>query len=317
MRKTPNKKQQGTQNNFQTLWRSLTDEPENTRFLVASVGLHLLVIFLLWFSWQGSQDIKVIKAPNSMQARLLTAAEIQQLQERKHVVQKKVSDTKKKKEQAKKKRREAEKKKKALKKKKQAEKKKRIADQRKAKETEKLRIKKLNDKRLKEQALEKQRQSEAKAEQDAREERRLSDVKKKNREQKMLDKLKALEIANLSREKLAFEQARQLELQQQKNAQNEFEISEVDRFKALIRAKITSRWHIPPKLKGKGLKLDLRINLLPNGELISAKVVQSSGKDSLDQSAELAANSIRVYPVPETSDIFERNFRQFRLRFSP
>ena len=117
MRKTPNKKQQGTQNNFQTLWRSLTDEPENTRFLVASVGLHLLVIFLLWFSWQGSQDIKVIKAPNSMQARLLTAAEIQQLQERKHVVQKKVSDTKKKKEQAKKKRREAEKKKKALKKK--------------------------------------------------------------------------------------------------------------------------------------------------------------------------------------------------------
>ena len=299
-------------NSVHTLWRSLLDEPKNKKYFVASMLLHVVVIFLLLFSWESSKELKILKVPNSIQAHVLSLEEIQMLQKMKQAEQKKLSDSKKKKKDLKRKKLEDKKKKLKLKKKKEADKKK--AAKRKADQAEKIRIKK---KKQKQKAQQQKKQLEQeKNEKAALAKQKQAEDKRTAREQRLLDKLKLLEAHELKQLEL-LEKAKNAEVLSQQKADKDFELSEVERFILLIRAKIESRWHIPPKLKGKGLSFDLRINLLPTGELVSARVIKSSGKIALDQSAENAAISVRRYPVPEGSAIFEGNFRQFTLRFSP
>ena len=94
-----------------------------------------------------------------------------------------------------------------------------------------------------------------------------------------------------------------------------FELSEVERFMSAIKRKVQTKWRIPPG--SRGLVVTLRIALLPTGELSSVKVIKSSGNSAYDLSAEHAANSVRVYPVPDDNEIFEKHFRKFSMRFSP
>jgi colicin import membrane protein len=83
-----------------------------------------------------------------------------------------------------------------------------------------------------------------------------------------------------------------------------------------IQQLINSRWHYPPSAKHDD-KLVLRIYLVPTGEITEVQLVESSGNAALDRSAEQAVWKAATLPVPKDPVLFEKEFRQFLLPFSP
>ncbi len=83
-----------------------------------------------------------------------------------------------------------------------------------------------------------------------------------------------------------------------------------------IQQLINSVWHYPPSAKHDD-RLILRIFLVPTGEVTEVQLVQSSGNAALDRSAEQAVWKAATLPVPEDPVLFEKEFRQFLLPFSP
>lgn len=90
----------------------------------------------------------------------------------------------------------------------------------------------------------------------------------------------------------------------------------VDKYLAGIRADIERRWTRPP-LSRNGMKVTLRIYLLPGGELNDVRVVESSGNAAFDRSALTAVQKVGRFTVPSDPVEFDRNFRQFTVLFNP
>lgn len=87
---------------------------------------------------------------------------------------------------------------------------------------------------------------------------------------------------------------------------------------AIIKQKIASNWSRPPSAR-KGMQCLLAIQLVPTGRVIAVTVVESSGSAAFDRSAEQAVKKAEQFPdlrkLPP--QVFERNFRTFKLRFNP
>lgn len=81
-----------------------------------------------------------------------------------------------------------------------------------------------------------------------------------------------------------------------------------------IKSTIEQRWVIPPSARN-GMLTVLQITLIPGGEVIDAKVIQSSGDAMLDRSAVNAVKNAGRLPVPE-GELFER-FRNLTFNFRP
>ena len=285
---------------------------ENRRSLVFSIILHLVMVAVLLFSWDFSESVKRVEQPASMKARVLSAAELEALRADKQQVKdaalkekKKKSDLEAKKQQ----RLKDEKRRKDMAKKKAADKKKQDAAKKKA-----LIKKKEKEQREKKAREEKQRQQEAERKKQEQEDRKkaLEDSKKEAaRSEKQLERERRLA------ERLAQATSSDAPVVQDASVTGSglAEISERDRFIALIRSRVESRWHIPPK--SRGLKVVLRIRLLPSVERSRVEGVSSSGSKAFDTSALNAVNSIRIFPVPDDPALFDRYFRNFLQSFSP
>lgn len=159
-------------------------------------------------------------------------------------------------------------------------------------------------------------------------------IKKKELELKKLkDKEKAEEKAR--QEKLLAERERQKKLEeqieQQKRAEEEKKrlekekqqleeayATEAQSYSAIIRSRIEQNWNKPPSAR-KDMKCVLRINLVPTGRVISVTVLTSSGNDAFDRSALQAVKQVEVFSEIKNMSIglFESQFRQFTLTFSP
>lgn len=68
---------------------------------------------------------------------------------------------------------------------------------------------------------------------------------------------------------------------------------------------IADRWLRPPGLPG-GLRCKARIEILPNGEVVSVKIIQSSGNPSFDVSVENAIYKSSPLPLPADPKAFVR-----------
>jgi len=102
------------------------------------------------------------------------------------------------------------------------------------------------------------------------------------------------------------EQAKQAEYEQEQQAS----------FISQVRALIGAAWRLPPSAKHSD-ELELRIYLVPTGEVTEVVLLKSSGNDALDRSAEQAVWRVGVLPVPQDAALFEQNFRQFVLTLRP
>ena len=83
-----------------------------------------------------------------------------------------------------------------------------------------------------------------------------------------------------------------------------------------INAAISANWNRPPSAR-RGMEVVLQVELFPNGELNTVNVVESSGNDAFDLSAEKAVKAVQKFSVPDNAELFEKNFRVLKLRFNP
>lgn len=92
-------------------------------------------------------------------------------------------------------------------------------------------------------------------------------------------------------------------------------LSEVERYKGLIRQKVSRFWNRPAGT-AKGLQCTVRVRLGPGGAVLSASVVRSSGDNAFDRSVENAVYKAEPLPVPQDAKVFEY-FRDVEFVFIP
>lgn len=171
---------------------------------------------------------------------------------------------------------------------------------------------------------EKRRQAELKKKQDEEQaqQRLVAERKKKQAEEKEKQKRAAeLERKNEDkrRQKLT-EQSLQEQLaaeekQRTDTARAARAATVVDKYKALIRQRVSRSWNRPVGV-AKGLKCTVHVRLTPGGEVLSAAVVRSSGNEIFDRSVEYAVYKAAPLPLPEDPALFD-NFREIEFLFNP
>lgn len=89
----------------------------------------------------------------------------------------------------------------------------------------------------------------------------------------------------------------------------------------LIRRYVSQQWRRPPTARN-GMKVVLRIGMLPTGQITDVVVKQSSGDAGFDQSAVQAVRNVaRIPEIQQLSSqhpaVFERDFRSLEMGFKP
>ncbi|MGH8596040.1 MAG: cell envelope integrity protein TolA [Gammaproteobacteria bacterium] len=116
------------------------------------------------------------------------------------------------------------------------------------------------------------------------------------------------------REALAKEEAEQTAAAQARQQASQ-DATEVQRYLARIHQAISNRFVYPPGLPS-GLKCTLSVRIIPGGEVIEARVVQSSGNPVFDRQAENAVLKASPLPVPEEPRLLNK-MREFNVLFEP
>jgi TonB family protein len=83
-----------------------------------------------------------------------------------------------------------------------------------------------------------------------------------------------------------------------------------------IRLKINRSWIRPMTIR-QGVKCRVRVKVMPDGRVIEAEIIASSGDEAFDTSAQNAVIQASPLPVPPDKDVFDRNFRSFTFTFDP
>jgi len=99
-------------------------------------------------------------------------------------------------------------------------------------------------------------------------------------------------------------------------ARNEFEL--VQSATAVIQQAVQQVWNRPPSARN-GMRAVLQIRMLPTGELVEARITDSSGDPAFDRSAENAVYSAAPFTELQSLpiNIFNGNFRTLSLIFQP
>jgi len=122
------------------------------------------------------------------------------------------------------------------------------------------------------------------------------------------------ELAAISRADLARAMAREEEQMEATATAAEMAAS----YAALIQQAVISRWSRPPSARN-GMEVELRLQLVPTGEIVSVQVIRSSGNAAFDNSAINAVHKAGSFPELQNlpGREFEKTFRRFRLLFRP
>ena len=302
---------------------------ENSTAFVIAVILHVVFLGALFFNWQMDKPKKIVLEQgdiiqvNSVDANTYDA-EIRKIEEQKKAEKQRKAQAERKAQKLKEQKRLKEKKRKEAKRRKAEELKQQAAERKKQaaaakkKEAQRkaalLKEKQLKEKQLKEKqrkeaekkaALEKRKKAEAKKQQEAK---RKEDARKKAQQEKAEQRRKAeAEKKRQAEQKRKEERERADYLRKSKGI--------VNRHVALITQKIERNWRrpldSPPKLQCK-----IEIVLRASGNVLSVKIVESSGNQSFDRSVETAVRKASPLPVPADSAIF-KEFEMMRLRFEP
>ncbi len=180
-----------------------------------------------------------------------------------------------------------------------------------AEEAERVRqteLKKREDER-KQKAEEARRLKEAERKKELERKKKAEAAEKKKAA--VLEKRRAEE-----RRKKAVEEALQAEVAaEEKRRADARTLGEIERYKVLIRQKISRSWNIPTGYR-KGLQCTLRVRLVPGGEVLSVVIEKGSGDTVFDRSVENAVYKASPLPVPDDPKLFEQ-FRDLELPFIP
>ncbi len=250
--------------------------------VVVSVGLHILVASLFLLEWPTEHRVPEPVPPHVVATviQVESAAEKQRKQQAEK--QKKRQELAAKREAERKKKREAEQKKK----------------QAAAKKRE-------QEKALKEKALAEKQAKDKAAKEKASKEKAAEQAKQKAAQEQAL-------LEQMAQEEAAAE----LKEQQEAKIQAERAASLTLEFTDQIKARVESVWRYPPAVAA-SQEVEVRITLVPTGQVIQVQITKGSGNAALDRSVEQAVYKASPLPVPKDVRVFEENFRSFLIKFRP
>ncbi len=166
--------------------------------------------------------------------------------------------------------------------------------------------------RLAKQKADAKKKAQRKAKQEA-------DALKKKQEAAAEAKREAKRIAQEKAETHAREQALLQSLAEEEAVQEAVADEELAMsYMGAIQQTIEQNWSRPPSARN-GMEVTLEIQLVPNGAVVQANVIDSSGNAAFDRSAVLAVTKSERFPevVDLPNRVFEKYYRKFRLRFKP
>jgi colicin import membrane protein len=85
----------------------------------------------------------------------------------------------------------------------------------------------------------------------------------------------------------------------------------------MIKSQVMENWKRPTNLSS-NLKTEIQITLVPTGEILSSKIINSSGNRAFDDSALTAISKLKSFDgLNMQMNLFDQHFRKFILIFSP
>src|SRR5690554_6439297 len=174
-----------------------------------------------------------------------------------------------------------------------------------------------------ESAAEKERK--IKAEQERRQRERAAQqrqrqkelaAKKAAEEKRKQQALKEKALAEKRAKEKALAEQRAKEKQAEAQKQKERAAAMVTEFTEKIRAHTSSYWSYPSVVQPDD-EVTVNIQLVPTGEVVSVQTVKGSGNALLDNSVLQAVRKASPLPVPKDIQVFEKDFRNFIMKFRP
>lgn len=184
-------------------------------------------------------------------------------------------------------------------------------------EQEKIRkaqeAKELKEKQAREEkqriAAEKERKARLEKE---KKEKALKEARQKKQQEEMAKRLEQEKQAH----EAEAQRRREAEAQKQKEAAARQADSEIKRHVTLITVAVQNNWLIPPSYQ-KGMSCVVAVRMIPGGEVVSARIVKSSGDPAFDRSVEQAVQKASPLPVPSIESGLFDQFRELNLIFDP
>ncbi|MEH6550247.1 MAG: cell envelope integrity protein TolA [Pseudomonadales bacterium] len=120
----------------------------------------------------------------------------------------------------------------------------------------------------------------------------------------------------LAQQQLAAMQQAMVEEEAEQQASSDQQLA--NSYIAVIQQTITQSWSRPASARN-GMQVTLSMQLIPTGEVVDVRVLQSSGHDAFDRSAVTAVKRVERFDelanVP--SRVFDKYFRKLNLVFRP
>ena len=107
---------------------------------------------------------------------------------------------------------------------------------------------------------------------------------------------------------------REEERQRQEAARHARALTEIEKYKILIKQKVKRNWVDPGG--SKGLESTIKVRLAASGDVLEVQTTHSSGDDVFDRSGVNAVYKASPLPVPPDQDLFDE-FREIEFKFKP
>ncbi len=196
---------------------------------------------------------------------------------------------------------------------------KRLAELRRKRQLEEKKRKEAERKRKAKEAAERKRRAEAERKRRLEEQKRREAERKRREEEKRLAERKRQEEEKARQAEIARQEAelqRQIEARRQAAARRAARQKAVDRYRAAIRQAVTNRWNIPAGATSE-LRTEVKVRLIPSGEVIDVQILRSSGDVAFDRSVEAAVYRASPLPVPPPESGLFDEFREVIFEFTP
>lgn len=110
----------------------------------------------------------------------------------------------------------------------------------------------------------------------------------------------------------------QLLAEEDEALRQEQELSEVQRYSAMMGRAIEQNWNRPPSARN-NMQAVLKIQLVPSGDVVSVTIYKGSGNAAFDRAAILAVERVGRFEFLRdmSSALFEKEFRSIELTFRP
>jgi len=287
--------------------------------VVWAVSLHLLIIILLFVSFQSTVDL-----PPSKPVVQVTLYQLQsQSQATTRTNQKIAGEAQKtsapvhQTEQMESRKQEQQKQEAAAAARKKAEDAKKAEQQKKAEEARKKAEQAAIAKKKAEEEQKKKQAEEARKKAEAEKKRKAEEARKKAEADKQRKAQEAARKAQEDRKAQALAELLSTDTQYQQTQADTLGSQVAGSFDDLIRQLVSQNWTRPPSARN-GMVVVVRVNMLPDGTIANASVSRSSGDAGFDSSAVNAVRNVgRISEMQGLSPADFAPYRSFKMTFTP